>query len=176
MLEFIKSDTFWSALTTLATFAGVFAILYAGKQLRFEVWVKAVDIWSSKEFTDHRRAIFRRLDDLQAPWAQEDKDRGLEVCRRIDEFVRLAPYMGQRRMLGVWGDGIAKAWVVLKPLVTEEREATAQPTKWDAFQKLGRKGLGTRPLLYKMPQINADECRQRAMFMGPCFLDIRNHL
>ncbi|MGD1156100.1 MAG: hypothetical protein ABSA41_09750 [Terriglobia bacterium] len=147
MLELIKCDTFWSALSALATLAGAGGIVFAARQLRFEAWLKAQEIWGSNDFTEDRRKIFARLDDLQASRAPGDKTLGLNVCRRIDEFVRLAPYLGQRRMLAVWGDTLAKAWVVLEPLVSEERKATAQPTKWDAFERPGRKALSTRPHL-----------------------------
>lgn len=147
LVELIKSGTFWSALSALATLAGAAAILFAARQLRFEAWLKAQDVWGSNDFTLARGKIFARLDDLQASWALEDKALGLDVCRRVDEFVRLAPYLSQRRMLAFWGDTLAKAWVVLDPLVSEERIATAQPTKWDAFERLGRKALSTRPHL-----------------------------
>jgi hypothetical protein len=152
VIELLKSDTFWSALGALATLAGVGAILYAAKQLRFDAWVKAQDIWVSEGFTTARREVFARLDNLQAPWSAEEKTKGLNVCRRIDEFVRLAPYLGKRKMLAIWGDPLAKAWLVLEPLVTEERSTTSWPTKWDAFEKFGRKALAMNP------QVRAKQC------------------
>ena len=114
MFELIKSDTFWSAVSALATLVGAAAILFAARQLRFEAWVKAQDIWVAKDFTVARGKLFARLDNLQAPWESEDKTLGLNVSRRVDEFVRLAPYLGRRRMLAVWGDPLAKAWLVLE--------------------------------------------------------------
>ena len=147
VLELIKSDTFWSAVSALATLAGVGAILFAARQLRFEAWLKAQDIWVADDFRNARGKIFARLDDLRASWGPEDKNLGLIVCRKIDEFVRLAPYLGKRKMLAVWGDPLAKAWLVLEPLVSEERKATAWPTKWDAFEKFGKKALRAQPHL-----------------------------
>lgn len=149
MLELIKSDTFWSAVSALATVAGAVAIVFAARQLRFEAWVKAQEIWVSDDFTRARGKVFARLDNLESlrgPWTPEDKTIGLNVCRRCDEFVRLAPYLGRRRMLSVWGEPLAKAWVVLEPLVNEERRV-AWPAKWDAFESVGQSALGTRPHL-----------------------------
>lgn len=145
MLELIKSDTFWSALSALATLAGVVAILFAAKQLRFEAWLKAQDIWNAKDFREARGTLFARLDDHQDSWEPSDKELGLNVCRKVDEFVRLAPYLGRRKMLSVWGDSLAKAWLVLEPLVDNERKATSWPPKWNAFEKFGKRALSTRP-------------------------------
>src|SRR5436305_686507 len=139
MIELIKSSTFWSAVGALATLFGVGAILFAARQLRFDAFLKAQDIWVAKEFREARRKIFARLDNLGAPWKPEDKSLALDVCRKLDEFVRLAPYLGRRRMLAVWGDPLAKAWLVLEVRVSEERKTTGWSNKWDAFEKIGRK-------------------------------------
>lgn len=158
MIELIRSETFWSAVSALVTLVGAAAIVYAARQLRFEAWLKAQEIWVANDFTVARGKLFARLDNLRGPWEPEDKALGLTVCRRVDEFVRLAPYVGQRRMLAVWGDPLAKAWVVLEPLVSAERNATGWPTKWDAFEKFGRKALSARPDL----QAKRDQARAAA--------------
>lgn len=147
MLDLIKSDIFWTAIGALATVVGAAAIVFAARQLRFEAWLKAQEIWVSDDFTAARGKIFSRLENLQQPWTPDDKVLGLIVCRRVDEFVRLAPYLGERRILRVWGDPLAKAWLVLKPLVREERNKTVWPTKWDAFERIGTKALRARPHL-----------------------------
>jgi hypothetical protein len=150
MLELIKSDTFWSAVSALATLAGAAAIVFAARQLRFEAWLKAQEIWGS--FIVDRGKVFARLQDLRQPWTPEESVIGLNVCRKVDEFVRLAPYFGERRMLRVWGDPLAKAWVVLEPLVRDERDRTAWQTKWDAFERLGTKVLSDRLHLQAIQQ------------------------
>jgi hypothetical protein len=153
MLDLLKCETFWTALGAVATLVGAGAILFAAKQLRFDAWLKAQDIWASEEFLVARRKIFARIDVPEAHWKPEDKALGLDVCRRMDEFVRLAPYLRKRKMLAVWGDPLAKAWVILKPIVDEEREATTWPTKWDAFEKFGRKALNARPDIQTRHQV-----------------------
>lgn len=145
MLELLKCNTFWSALSAIATLVGAGAIIFAASQLRFEAWLKAQEIWISDEFTVDRGKIFARLSDLQKPWTSEEEAVGLAVCRRLDEFVRLAPYLGQRRMLRVWGNPIAKAWLILEPLVQKERKKSLWLTKWDAFEQLGKKALKNQP-------------------------------
>jgi hypothetical protein len=144
MIDLIKSDTFWSAVSAVATLIGAGAILFAARQLRFEAWLKAMDIWVAKEFTDARTKLFARLENLQAPSQPDEKELELFVCRRVDEFVRLAPYLGRRRLLSVWGDPLAKAWLLLEARVHDERVACNWPTKWDAFERIGRKALGSR--------------------------------
>ncbi len=146
MLELIYSDTFWSAVSALAILVGAAAILFAVRQLRFEAWVKAQEIWVSNDFTTARGKVFARLDNLSQAGTPEDEV-GLKVCRKVDEFVRLAPYLGERRMLRVWGDPIAKAWLVLEPLVHLERDKATWQTKWDVFERIGTKALKARPHL-----------------------------
>jgi hypothetical protein len=158
MIELIKSETFWSAVSALATLLGAAAILYAARQLRFEAWVKAMDIWVAKDFTEARGQLFARLDNLKAPWKYDDKALELNVCRRVDEFVRLAPYMGRRRMLAVWGDPLAKAWLLLESRVIEERNSCGWQDKWNAFQRVGTKALNSRPDL----QAKQDQARNAA--------------
>jgi hypothetical protein len=152
MLELVKSDTFWSAVSALATLAGAAAIVFAVWQLRFEAWLKAQEIWVSDDFTAARGKVFARLDNPGVPWTPEDEAVGLKLCRRVDEFVRLAPYLGRRRMLKVWGDPLAKAWLVLEPLVRKERDRTAWQTKWDAFETFGNRALSARPHLQAKQQ------------------------
>ena len=143
-MNLIKSDAFWSAVSAIATLIGAGAILYAARQLRFEAWLKAMDIWVGKEFTDARTKLFTRLENPQPFLKPEEKELELFVCRRVDEFVRLAPYVGRRRLLSVWGDPLAKAWLLLEARVLEEREVCNWPTKWDAFERLGKKALNSR--------------------------------
>jgi hypothetical protein len=147
MLELLKSDTFWSALSAIATLAGATGILLAARQLRFEAWLKAQEIWVHNDFTEARGKLFAHVENPPARWEGEDKALALRVCRRIDEFVRLAPYLGRRRMLAVWGDPLAKAWFLLEPLVRDERKAAGWSTKWDAFERLGKEALRAHPLL-----------------------------
>jgi hypothetical protein len=96
------------------------------------------------DFIADRGKVYARPQDLRQPWTPEERVIGLNVCRKVDEFVRLAPYFGERRMLTVWGDPLAKAWVVLEPLVRDERDETAWQTKWDVFERLGTKALSAR--------------------------------
>ena len=140
-------DTFWLAVNALATVAGAAAVLYAGKQLRFKAWLKAQEIWVAKDFIDTRRDLFSRLDNLEQPWTPEERAAGLDACRKLDEFAGLVPYLGRRRMLKVWGDPLAKAWLVLEPLVTKERDGTGFQDKWGDFQKAGAKALSVHSYL-----------------------------
>jgi len=150
MLECINWGTFWSATGALATVAGAVAVIYAGRQLKLQAWLNAQEIWTDPCFTSERGEIFSRVGTSPKPWTEKEKETGLNVCRKIEKFARLSPYLGfcphhgERMLLDEWGDTLAKAWAILEPLVIEERKKTGQPQKWNAFQKLGEMALLTR--------------------------------
>ena len=145
------SGTFWSAVGALATVAAVAGIYLTARQLRFNAWLEAQDIWVDEKFTNARGQLFRHLDNPSLDWAELDKQDGLLACRRTDEFARLAPYfainryLGKRKILKVWSDPLAKLWVLLEPLVVEERNKAGWKTKWDAFETLGKAALKRVP-------------------------------
>jgi hypothetical protein len=137
-------------VSAIATAAATAAIFFAIRQLRFEAWVKAQEVFTHGDFTDARGTIFARLDkdedcEWNDGWSADEKRAAMIVCRKMDEFCRLVPYLGlvpwlgRRRALAVWDDPIAKAWFLLKPLVRAEQQRW--PRKWNAFQKLGSTAL-----------------------------------
>ena len=73
-----------------------------------------------------------------------DFEQGKEACRRLDEFARLAPYLGwcppigRRNVLLVWAEPLARLWSALQPVVGREREITQRAKKWDTFERLGQ--------------------------------------
>ncbi len=138
-------NTFWTAAGALATMGTGLAVYYAAIQLRFEAWLKAQEIWVDKDFTDARGRLFRHLREPNSAWTQDDQQDALLVCRRTDEFCRLAPFFaftkrgGRRRILKVWFDPIAKSWRLLKALVEQERSNVGWNTKWAVFQEFGER-------------------------------------
>jgi hypothetical protein len=59
----------------------------------------------------------------------------------MDEFAHLLPFLGRDSVLGVWDDPLAKAWLVLEPIVRDEREDSGWRTKWHSFEELGTAAL-----------------------------------
>jgi hypothetical protein len=147
----LKSEALWAAITALATVVATAAIFCAARQLRFNAWLKAQEIFVREEFTDARGRVLRHLQDLNAEWDSNDRKAAYEVCRRMDEFCRLSPYFaltkrrGQKKVLKVWADPIAKSWALLRLLVEGERLKVGWPTKWDAFEKHGEAALKKIP-------------------------------
>jgi hypothetical protein len=135
----------WTALGSLATALGVFIVFLAKGDLKFNAWLKAQELWTDKEAVKERGRVFRRMEDPYLPWPPEEKEAALQVARKIDEFVRLAPYVGRCRLVKTWADPIAKAWLILKPLVLEERTVSKWDTKWDAFERYGKRSIKHRP-------------------------------
>lgn len=45
----------------------------------------------------------------------------------------------------MWGNPIAKAWLLLEPTVKEEREISHWDEKWAAFQELGEVAVRQNP-------------------------------
>src|SRR5437899_1359686 len=76
------------------------------------------------------------------PWDDEaETSNALEVCRKLDEFARLIPYLPKQTALGIWGVPFAKAWLVLERIVNDERKKCRWPNKWNAFARLGHLAL-----------------------------------
>ena len=135
----ITSGTFWSAVGAIATMFAVAGIFQAAKQLRFDAWLKAQEIFTS--FTDSRTKVYAHLAKPTEVWSPPDKEEGLLVCRKLDELCHLAPYLGRGKILDAWGNPLATSWVLLKWLVQQERDKSSWPTKWAAFERLGEKAL-----------------------------------
>jgi hypothetical protein len=148
--QWIKSQTFWTALSAIFTGVGLGAIFFQIRggieQLRFDAWNKAQDLFTDKDFIKDRTWLLARQEKLDDVWLEEEKERAKQVCRKMDEFVRLAPFLGGRKkFLDNWYDPVGKSWRVLKPIVIEERKKTGFPTKWDAFEVCGEEALKRFP-------------------------------
>lgn len=141
-------NTIWTALGAIATAIAVLALFLAARQLRFDAWVKAQEIFVEAEFVKARGRVLRHLGKDELAWDKTDEEAGLLVCRRMDEFCRLAPYFasseakGQEEVLKVWDNPLGKSWKLLAPLVDEERKKVEWNKKWSAFAYLGDKAFG----------------------------------
>src|SRR5437870_4484232 len=126
VFELLGSATFWSAVSAMATIVAVVGIFLAARQLRFNAWLKAQEIFTESGFVTARSTIFKLLNDSNAAWGEKELADGMQICRKMDELARLASFfgmtesLGRRRMLNVWDDPIAKAWFLLKPKVQAE--------------------------------------------------------
>lgn len=132
----------WTAVGAIATAVGAFAIGFAALQLRFEAWLKAQEVFTEDGFVSARTAVFQHFDDVHQPWPKDD-DNAKKVCRKMDELARLESFvtLPRRRILRVWGNPIAKAWLLLKPTVTRECEVAHWDKKWKAFTVLGKEAV-----------------------------------
>lgn len=148
-----SSEVLWTGVGAIATVvtafaavAGLITIYLALRQLRFNAWLRAQEIWTKEDFVKARGLIFSRLDgQMNEEWTDAERKEGLEVCRRMDEFARLAPYLTQKKMLQVWSVPFAEAWFVLQPVVKKERDKCRWQNKWDAFERVGRAALDNHP-------------------------------
>lgn len=141
----IKSEVFWSAVGAIATVGSVIVILFATNQLRFDAWLKAQTIWMDTDFTLARGKVIARLDSGNTNWTATEWDEALDVCRKMDEFAGLIPYLPKRTALKIWGVPFAKAWLILEPVVGGERAKCRWPDKWQAFERLGRSAFASLP-------------------------------
>lgn len=147
--QLLRCDTFWSAISAVATVFAAGGIFLARKQLRFDAWLKAQEIFNGKEFTEARGRVFARLDTEPREWTGLERNEGLDVCRKMDELAWLIPHLPKRTVLRVWGDPFRKAWLVLAPLVEEERVKCAWSKKWEAFERVGKEALRRHPWVKK---------------------------
>jgi hypothetical protein len=150
MRSLITNAVFWYALTAIFTGIASVGIILAYRQLRFQAWLKAQEIWSADDFTERRGRIFARLDDKDRDWSKEEKSDALQACRKMDEFAGLIPRLPKRIALRVWGVPFAKAWLVLEPIVNEERAKCGWQDKWHAFEQLGTSALRNHPEVRKV--------------------------
>jgi hypothetical protein len=157
--DVVKSGTAWTALGAIATTLGAGAIVVAARQLRFQAYLKAQEIWTDVEFTAARGRVLARFDDGRLDWTDGEEVEALNVCRRMDEFARLIPYLPRKTALQVWGVPFARAWFVLRPVVDRERTKCAWPEKWCAFEELGRLALNS-------PRSVRQPVAQEARMMG----------
>jgi len=148
----MDAAVFWTAVGAIATAVAAIAtvvatggIFWAVRQVRFTAWLKAQEIWTAQAFTEARGRVFARLDTGNTQWTQADETEALQVCRKMDEFAGLIPYLPKQTALRIWGVPFAKAWLVLEPVVGRERTKCSWDDKWDAFAKLGRAALASHP-------------------------------
>jgi len=107
----ISNAVFWYALTAIFTGIASVGIILASCQLRFQAWLKAQEIWTASDFTQSRGRVFARLDNKKRDWETEEKTDGLQVCRKMDEFAGLIPYLPKRIALRLWGVPVRKGLV-----------------------------------------------------------------
>jgi hypothetical protein len=112
---------------------------HMGREEQFQSWLKAQEVWTQDHFRDGRGKIFQRLHSGATAWTEQERQEALEVCRKMDEFAHLLPFLGIERALDVWDDPLAKAWIVLEQVVKDERDRSRWQTKWKGFEAIGRK-------------------------------------
>src|SRR6266849_3881265 len=118
-----------------------FELRYITKDREFQSWLKAQEVWTERSFREGRGRIFQRLHSANTPWTQQDREDAKEVCRRMDEFAHLVPFLGVQKALDTWDDPLAKAWIVLQPIVNDERAGSGWLTKWKGFESIGQEAL-----------------------------------
>ena len=137
----IINQTFWTAIGAGSAFFGALTIFLARKQLLFNVWLKAQEIFTKDEFTKARGVVLSYYPTPPTEWNESEKKDAFFVCRRMDEIARLAPYLGKNRFLKTYYDPLGKCWVVLEKLVKKERELCGWKNKWNEFEALGKKAV-----------------------------------
>jgi DNA-binding transcriptional regulator YiaG len=149
-----SNHIFWDALT--AIFTGIISggVYLSIRQLRFQAWLRAQEVWTARDFTESRGRILGRLDSGNCEWTKEEKTEALEVCRKMDEFAGLIPYLPKRVALRIWGVPFAKAWCVLEPIVREERDYNKWGDKWGRFKQLGASALRRHPEIQERAAAN----------------------
>src|SRR5438270_1005417 len=143
--DLLASQVFWSAIGAIGVALTGVGVFLLRDQLRFQAWLRAQEIWTERGFTAARGRIFARLDGTRTVWSPEEEQEALDVCRKLDEFAGLIPYLPKGTALQVWGVPFGKAWLILAPIVNRERKRSGWGTKWDAFERLGTLGLKKYP-------------------------------
>lgn len=143
-MDMNEAQLLFQAIGAISALVGCVAIVVAARQLQFNCWLKAQEIFTNDKFVEARRKVYSRLPgrtcELSKEWTPADH----LVCRKMDELVRLSPYLGlfgagKRLILETWNDPLAKSWIALRPLVEKEQERW--PKKWSTFQEFGKEAV-----------------------------------
>jgi len=135
-------STVWTAIGAIATVFAAGGILLALKQMRFDAWLKAQEIFTNDEFVKARTFVFSHFDNPKDPWPEIKGENEKTVCRKMDEMAYLKGAIGCKKMFRVWGHPIAKAWLLLEPTVNTDRITSHWDEKWCTFAAVGRKAVG----------------------------------
>jgi hypothetical protein len=150
-LTSILSSTSWSGVSALGSLLGAGAILYAARQFRFQAMMKAQELFNQEWFRTARSTLFARLDESPRSFSESERREALVILSHLDEFARLESYIGRRRLIQIWGDPLAKAWILLEPLMADERIRAHAPEKWDVLASVCKRALRARPHLRSLP-------------------------
>ncbi len=134
-------DLLLKLVATLAAAIGCGAIVITARQLRFNWWLKAQEIFTEEKFVKARANVYSRLPGRTNQLGEDWTDDDFLVCRKMDELARLASCLGlfgsgRKLIIETWKDPLAKSWLALRPLVKEEQERWSE--KWKAFEEFGR--------------------------------------
>ena len=132
----------FTALSAIATAVGAFGIIYALKTFRFNTWLKAQAIYMDKEFCEARKTVLSNFpfDKSNPPtFTAQNRDKALLVCRKMDELAHLKSYLGEKKIIKVWGIAMGKSWMILKETVVKDELTHGK--KWIAFQRLAEKAI-----------------------------------
>ena len=142
-LEIILTSNIWTGLSAIFTGIAAYVIIMARKQLNFEAWLKAQDLFTDKEFVDARTFVYQLKSNEYDKWFDEekDKDKVYLVCRKMDELARLVPFLGEEKVLETWDNPFARLWNKLEKFIEFERSPAKAnwPEKWLPFEDIGKK-------------------------------------
>ncbi len=127
----------WSMISALAVLVAIVAVFYAIRHFRFEVWLRAEELFRS--FHQDRARIFARFPTCVTPWTEEDKAHAREVSRKMNTVAYLLNFLPKGEVLEHWDDSLGKAWDLLKPIVLEERNHARWNSKWKHFEVWGER-------------------------------------
>ena len=68
---------------------------------------------------EQRGKLFQRLDGRNGEWSADEVEEAKWICRRMEDLCCLAPFLGAQTILDAWDDPLAKAWLILKPIVKD---------------------------------------------------------
>ena len=143
----------WDVVTALATVAGCWTIWYAGRQLELQAWLRVQELWTNKEFRSGRMKLYKRLEVRNEKWTDPEREEALEVCRKLDEFAALVPYLKRHEALRIFGVPFSSCWLVLKEVVDDERSSKPGranwPEKWKPLERFGNASLKKHSNLFE---------------------------
>jgi len=135
------SSMFWSALTAIFTGITALAVILAKRQLQFQAWLKAQDLFTHPKFIQARSVVYSLKGRPYTAWSSTEAESAKYVCRKMDELAHLIPYLGRKKALSVWDNPIARTWSILEEFIRDERSSSKANwlRKWYAYEDIGKK-------------------------------------
>jgi hypothetical protein len=142
--QLLTNQTFWIAVTAIATVILAAGVIVAVWQFRLGLWIEAQNIYVNKEFFNARKKILTHFDKseelpLNGKELAVVMNDAILVCQRMDELAGLKQFFFKKKIIKYWGIQMAKSCLILENFINDERKHNSN--KWDNLIDISKKSI-----------------------------------